>query len=49
MASAIKKELKNVMTFYYLMKLDHKVPETPEERRRAKARQDKKVYQVMKN
>lgn len=45
MASIIKKELKNVMTLYYLMKLDKKVPQ---DYSKAKARQDKLVHKTMK-
>lgn len=45
MASIIQKELKNIMTLYYLMKLDKKVPTN---RAKAKKRQDKRVYKTMK-
>lgn len=40
-----QKEFKNIMTLYYLMKLDKKIPT---DYKKAKARQDKKVYQTMK-
>ena len=45
MASIVKKELKNLMTLYYLMKLDKKVPE---DHRKLKARQDRLVHKTMK-
>ena len=43
--SLIKKESKNVMTLYYLMKLDKKVPQ---DYAKAKACQDKLVHKTMK-
>lgn len=45
MASIIKKELKNIMTLYYLFKLDKKVPQ---DHKYIKARQDKLVHKTMK-
>ena len=45
MASFIKKELKNVMTLYYLLKLDKKVPT---DLKKTKARQDRLVHKTMK-
>lgn len=45
MAFVIEKKLKNVMTFYYLMKLDKKIPT---DREFIKKRQGKKVHQLMK-
>ena len=41
----IQKELKNVMTLYYLAKLDKKVPT---DYKKAKAKQDRRVHKVMK-
>jgi len=41
----IQKEFKNVMTLYYLAKLDKKVPT---DYKKAKARQDRKVHSIMK-
>ena len=41
----LKKELKNLMTFYYLGKLDKKIPT---DYKKAKERQDKLVHQTMK-
>ena len=41
----IKKELKNVMTLFYLMQLDRKVPT---DHKFIKARQDKRVHKTMK-
>ena len=43
--SIIKKESKNLMTLYYLMKLDKKVPQ---DYAKAKARQDRLVHKTMK-
>ena len=45
MASFLKKELKNVMTLYYLMKLDKKVPD---DNKKIKTRQDRRVHKIMK-
>ena len=45
MISFIRNEFKNVMTLYYLMKLDKKVPQ---DNIRNKKRQDKKVHSMMK-
>ena len=45
MAFVIEKKLKNVMTFYYLMKLDKKVPT---DRKFIRKRQGKKVHELMK-
>lgn len=45
MASVIKKEFKNLMTLYYLLKLDKKVPT---DHKKIKARQDKRVHKTMK-
>lgn len=44
--ASIKKELKNVMTMLYLLKLDKKVPT---DNRKNKARQDRLVHKTMKN
>jgi len=43
--SFIKNELRNVMTFYYLMKLDKKIPADNQKNKR---RQDKKIHKMMK-
>ena len=45
MAFVIEKKLKNVMTFYYLMKLDKKIPT---DRNFIRKRQGKKVHELMK-
>lgn len=45
MASIIKKEMKNVMTLYYLMKLDKKVPQ---DKAFIRNRQDRLVHKTMK-
>ena len=45
MAFVIEKKLKNVMTFYYLMKLDKKIPT---DRAFIRKRQGKKVHELMK-
>ena len=45
MAKNFQNEMKNLMTLYYLMKLDKKVPQDHDKIRR---RQGKKVHQVMK-
>ena len=42
----IKKEMKSILTFYYLMKLDKKIPTN---HKKIKARQNKLVYKTMKN
>ena len=44
MAFVIEKKLKNVMTFYYLMKLDKKIPT---DRAFIRKRQGKKVHELM--
>lgn len=44
-SSFIKKELKNAMTLYYLLKLDKKVPT---DLKKTKARQDRLVHKTMK-
>ena len=43
--ASLKKEFKNVMTLYYLMKLDKKVPT---DHKKIKARQNRLVYKTMK-
>ena len=45
MSFVIEKKLKNVMTFYYLMKLDKKIPT---DRTFIRKRQGKKVHELMK-
>ena len=45
MSFVIEKKLKNVMTFYYLMKLDKKIPT---DREFIRKRQGKKVHELMK-
>lgn len=45
MAVNIKKEFKNVMTLYYLLKLDKKVPQ---DHKKIKRRQDRLVHKTMK-
>ena len=45
MAQGFRNELKNVMTLYYLVKLDKKIPT---DRDRALRKQNRKVHKVMK-